>query len=209
MGKSLLTIPEQVETDVKLNGLKRWTLLKTLNAQIQQRWLKEYLHSHHIYYRWQKAEQNLQVEDIVGLRESGFSKQRIPMAKIIQVYPGVDGLVRVVKLYTGKEEIKRAVQRLVLLLPVDDLLPAPPRMLILSRREYVQASPHRLKRIRHRVTSTSFIMYTHTHTYITVFISIHCSQPAGLHSYRYIASSLQSFSIIRVFELFGCYVTKH
>ena len=120
VGRSLLTIPEQVETNVKLNGLKRWTLLKTLNAQIQQRWLKEYLHSHHIYYRWKKAERNLQVGDIVGLRESGFSKQRIPMAKVIQVYPGVDGLVRVVKLYTGKEEIKRAVQRLVLLLPVDD-----------------------------------------------------------------------------------------
>ena len=42
------------------------------------------------------------------------------MAKVIQVYPGVDRLVRVVKLYTGKEEIKRAVQRLVLLLSVDN-----------------------------------------------------------------------------------------
>ena len=78
------------------------------------------LRSHHIYYRWKKAERNLLVGDIVGLRESGFSKQRIPMAKVIKVYPGVDGLVRVVKLYTGKEKIKRAVQRLVLLVPVDD-----------------------------------------------------------------------------------------
>ena len=32
----------------------------------------------------------------------------------------MDYIVRVVKRYTGKEEIKRAVQRLVLLLPVDD-----------------------------------------------------------------------------------------
>ena len=166
-----------METNVKLNGLKRWTLLKTLNAQIQQRWLKEYLHSHHIYYRWKKAERNLQIGDIVGLRESGFSKQRIPMAKVIQLYPGVDGLVRVVKLYTGKEEIKRAVQRLVLLLPVDDLLPAPLRMLILSRRECVQASPHRLKRIRPQ--SDKYILYhVYTHSYLYYCVHIYTLQPA-------------------------------
>ena len=60
------------------------------------------------------------------------------------------------------------------------------------------------------MTSTSFIMYTHTHTYITVFVSIHGSQPVGLHSYRYIAASLRAFSITRVLNCFvGCYVTKN
>ena len=74
----------------------------------------------------------------------------------------------------------------------------------------VQASPHRLKRIRpQREKYILYHVYT-THTYITVFISIHCSQPVGLHSYRYIASSLRAFSITRVLNCFvGCYVTKN
>ena len=97
MGRSMLTIPDQVETNVKLNCLKRWTLLETLNAQFPQKWLKEYLHIHHIHYRWKKKRTKSS-----GWRYCSGYKQRMRMAKIIQVYRGVDGLVRVVKLYTGK-----------------------------------------------------------------------------------------------------------
>ena len=51
---------------------------------------------------------------------------QIPMANVIQVYPGIDGVARVVKVYAGKKKIKRAVQRLFFFYLLMILLPTPP-----------------------------------------------------------------------------------
>ena len=53
----------------------------------------------------------------------------------------------------------------------------PLRMLILSRRECVQASPHRLKRIRPQ--SDKYILYhVYTHSYLYYCVRIYTLQPA-------------------------------
>ena len=46
--------------------------------------------------------------------------QRLPFAVVTNTFLGSDGLVRVVKLYDGRHYVKKAVQRLVLLLPKDE-----------------------------------------------------------------------------------------
>ena len=53
----------------------------------------------------------------MGIRGVLLGHQRLPYAVVSNTFPGPDRLVRVVELYDGHRYVKRAVQRLVLLLP--------------------------------------------------------------------------------------------
>jgi len=95
-------------------GSQTLGLTEDTQCQIQQRWLKEYLRSHQSHYCWKLPGRNLQVGDM-GLWETGLGKQHIPIGRITQTFPGSGGLVREVQIYSGDDEFKKAVQKLVML----------------------------------------------------------------------------------------------
>ena len=57
------------------------------------------------------------VGDIVVVREDGIVPAFWPLAKVIQTYPGKDGLVRVVDVKTSKGIYKRPVTKVAVLIP--------------------------------------------------------------------------------------------
>ena len=59
---------------------------------------------------------NVSVDDVV-VREDGMVPTLWPLARVVRVYPGKDGLVRVVDVKTSKGVYKRPVTKLVVLLP--------------------------------------------------------------------------------------------
>ena len=61
---------------------------------------------------------NLRVGDLVGIKEVAMGRHRLPLGRVVKVYPGSDGLVRVVDVYDGTSTCCRAVQR-----PADYLIP--------------------------------------------------------------------------------------
>ena len=60
---------------------------------------------------------NVSVDDVVVVREDGMVPTLWPLARVARVYPGKDGLVRVVDVKTSKGVYKRPVTKLVVLLP--------------------------------------------------------------------------------------------
>eukprot|EP00731_Ephydatia_muelleri_P001304 Em0001g1304a len=60
---------------------------------------------------------NVSVDDVVVVREDGMVPTLWPLARVVRVYPGKDGLVRVVDVKTSKGIYKRPVTKLVVLLP--------------------------------------------------------------------------------------------
>ena len=60
---------------------------------------------------------NVSVDDVVVVREDGMVPTLWPLARVVRVYPGKDGLVRVVDVKTSKGVYKRPVTKLVVLLP--------------------------------------------------------------------------------------------
>ena len=56
----------------------------------------------------------------MGVRGVLPGHQRLPFAVVTNIFPGSDGSVRVVDIYDGRRYVRKAVQRLVLLLPKDE-----------------------------------------------------------------------------------------
>ena len=71
------------------------------------------------YSRWYRQSKNLEVGDVVLLKEDGIVLTVWPMARIIEVHPGKDSLVQVVTVRTAKGTYKRPMSKVALLLSSD------------------------------------------------------------------------------------------
>ena len=65
--------------------------------------------------KWQRPSRNFVVGDVVVLREDTLVPARWPVARVLKMYKGGDGFVRVVDLKTATGTYKRPVNKLVLL----------------------------------------------------------------------------------------------
>ncbi len=114
-------LPEtyRTRTCTQSNGDK-FRLLQTSSGP---RWSREYLPCLQHRQKWTVPRRNLQVEDLVLLRDKQIARNCWPMARISAVFPGKDGHVRKVEVTTTDQgNIKtflRPIAEVVLLLPKD------------------------------------------------------------------------------------------
>ena len=91
--------------------------------QFQEQWVAQYLTSLHKAGKWNKPQRNLQVGDVVLLKDEEMFARSWPKGLIIKTYPGTDGKVRVVDVKTEKGiSHKRPIVKVVVLLPQDENL---------------------------------------------------------------------------------------
>ena len=101
----------------------RWRLTQFLADEFWRRWRSEYLSSLQRRRKWQKPQRNLQVGDVVLVSEEGAFRGSWPMGRVVEAFPGKDGLVRSVKLLmaqgqspSGKERfLVRPIHKVVVL----------------------------------------------------------------------------------------------
>lgn len=82
-----------------------------------KRWHNEYLQTLIDHTKWRSKERNLQVGDLVIIREDNLPPSNWKMGRIIQTYPGGDGCVRSVQLKTTVGVYNRPITKLGLLIP--------------------------------------------------------------------------------------------
>ena len=124
--KSLKVLPEVSNTSTNISSLKRWNLCKALPQQLWEQWCQDYLRQMQQFHRWKHPKRSVQVGDIVLLKDSELYTHSWPLARVIEVHAGTDGLVRVVTLRTEKGIYRRAVTRLVPLLLEEEPAVLPP-----------------------------------------------------------------------------------
>ena len=115
--------------------LERFHLVQTVNSTFWSSWMKIATPALVINEKWQVTKRNLQPGDIVLIMDKGVMRAEYRLGYVEEVYPGNDGLVRNAKIsyrhykvgdvgvkYTGsiKQFVIRPVQRLVMILPVED-----------------------------------------------------------------------------------------
>ena len=113
--------------------VKRWRLVKYLVNQFWLRWRKEFLLSLQRRQKWVNPQRNMQVGDIVLIREDNVPRNCWRTARIDEVYASDDGLVRKVKIVVSDPSLtkegkrframtifERPIQKLVLLLKSED-----------------------------------------------------------------------------------------
>ena len=99
-------------SDVKCNRLSRWQTYQQQLQQFCQRWPSDYLQSLQQRKRWQRTSPNLQIGDLVLLREDNMTPLQWPTVVITDTHAGKDGKVRVVTLRTPKGTFKRPTTKL-------------------------------------------------------------------------------------------------
>lgn len=102
---------------------KQWRQVQALANQFWTRWRREYLPCLQRRQKWTVLRRDLQVGDVVLLRDKQAKRNSWPMARITATFPGIDGHVRKVEVKTANQgtvkTFHRPIAEVVLLLPED------------------------------------------------------------------------------------------
>ena len=123
-GKSRVVLPPPGEFDQgDAYSIKRWRCVQFLTDQFWKRWRGEYLQYLQLRSKWQREKREMRVGDIALISEANAPRNSWKRGVVTEVFVSHDGLVRSVKLRTGRREdgadntLVRPVHKLVLLLP--------------------------------------------------------------------------------------------
>lgn len=101
--------------NLTVNYINRWRKLKALQQEICRRWKEEYLKEMHKRNKWKFPQVNLKENDLVVLKNEPCCSNEWRLGRIVKVYPGSDGKIRVADLKTQNGIITRPIHKLVLL----------------------------------------------------------------------------------------------
>ena len=95
------------------NSRKRFEFVQELAQQFWNWFHREYLQTLMQRAKWQSKERQFKIGDIVLMVDSNVARGKWNLARVIEVYPGRNGVVRNVKLKTKCGEYKRSVKGVV------------------------------------------------------------------------------------------------
>ncbi len=102
--------------DVRLEGTchrKRWRQAQALTNHVWSRWHRQYVPQLLPRAKWHSDEANLRVGDLVWLVEVNVVRGQWPLARVVEVFPSLDGVVRSATVKTAHSTYKRPATRLV------------------------------------------------------------------------------------------------
>ena len=112
IGRALVALPETSITNETMTGVERFRRCQIVLQQFWKKWSIEYLIRLQQRPKWLKAQPNLEIGDLVLVRESFLPPTQWKAARVIKLHPGKDDHVRVATLFDGKKEIIRNVRML-------------------------------------------------------------------------------------------------
>ncbi|XP_037812325.1 uncharacterized protein LOC119604046 [Lucilia sericata] len=114
--RPMVSIPDENLINVNVNRLTRWQYMQHLVQQFWSKWSKEYLCQLQRKPKWVQISKNLQIGDMVLIREDNLPPAQWLMGRILLTHPGNDGLVRVATIKTKNGSLKRPISKLCPLL---------------------------------------------------------------------------------------------
>ncbi|XP_051153762.1 uncharacterized protein LOC127277018, partial [Leptopilina boulardi] len=98
IGEPLTTIPAWDYTQTPVNRLSRWECLQKMKRDLWKRWSREYLNELNVRSKWHSGSPEVIKEGtLVILRDDNLPPLRWSLGRVSQIYPGDDGVIRVVK----------------------------------------------------------------------------------------------------------------
>ena len=98
------------ETD--FNPRKRWRRIQELVRHFWSRWMREWLPGLNARQKWFQTQRDVQIGDVMLVISPDTSRGNWPLGRVLEVYPGQDGHVRVVKIQVGEGTLIRPVNKL-------------------------------------------------------------------------------------------------
>ena len=94
---------------------RHWKQAQYLADIFWRRWLHEYLPALQCRHRWQVPKRNFKVGDVVIIRDDSLPRNSWLLGRVIEVFPGRDGLVRSVRIRTSTNILVRPITKICLL----------------------------------------------------------------------------------------------
>lgn len=114
IGRKIISQPTSNDCQVEASLSSRWRLIQKMKKDMWKSWSSEYLHSMQQRYKWQSNQENLQVGTLVIVKEDNFGPSTWPLARIVEIHPGNDDVVRVVSIKLANKRIaKKSVHQLI------------------------------------------------------------------------------------------------
>lgn len=118
IGQPIQAIPHPDTTDIKINRLNRWQLIRQCHESYWKRWSHEYLSTLQSRHKWFKSAPDLKINDMVIVEAPSRPPTEWRLGRVTELHPGSDEVVRVVSVRTQDGTYKRPVVKLVRL-PID------------------------------------------------------------------------------------------
>ncbi|XP_037942534.1 uncharacterized protein LOC119675408 [Teleopsis dalmanni] len=115
IGEALTTHVDSRLKPKKHTLLSRWNLVSQLKHNFWKRWSNEYLMELQQRNKWKTQSANIQLGDMVIIKEDNVPVMQWPLGRIVHVYKGTDGHIRVADVKTSAGIFKRPIHRLAIL----------------------------------------------------------------------------------------------
>lgn len=114
-GEALNAVPDENLLDSKLNTLDRWQCVTQRFQYFWKRWSRSHINHLQQVNKWRHPSQDIKIGTMVLLYDERFPPAKWPLARVIELHPGKDGLTRVVTLRTASSTFTRPIAKLVIL----------------------------------------------------------------------------------------------
>ncbi|XP_036148457.1 uncharacterized protein LOC118647518 [Monomorium pharaonis] len=118
IGDAIHTIPEPNLIEESSSRLSRWQLIRQKMELFWKRWTTECLQCYQAISKWHHPSNELREDSLVLLLDERYPPTKWPLARVVKLHPGQDGLTRVVTVRTSTSTLKRPVTK-VCILPVE------------------------------------------------------------------------------------------
>jgi len=119
IGTALTVGPEPSLLHLKESRLTRWQLVRQLVERFWKIWQSDYVNTLQQRTKWRKAQPSVKLSSMVLIRNETLPPCKWELGRVIQIFAGSDGLVRVVLVKTATSELKRPISKLCVL-PVNE-----------------------------------------------------------------------------------------
>ena len=115
IGEAQTTVPEPSLDEGNLSRLSRWQLIQQKLQSFWKHWSSGYIQQLQSTSKWHHRTSDVKIGSLVLLSDERFPASKWPLARVLSLQPGSDGLTRVVTLKTATTTLKRPITKLVLL----------------------------------------------------------------------------------------------
>ncbi|XP_048486343.1 uncharacterized protein LOC125490601 [Plutella xylostella] len=123
IGRPLLSFPSPNLEDAKMSRLDRYQRLEHIRQHFWNRWQREYVTEMQQRQKWRIPTRQLQIGDLVLLKEENLPPMSWRLGRITSLFPGKDKVARVAEVKTTHGTFRRGVKYLCPLLePADTSL---------------------------------------------------------------------------------------
>lgn len=106
------SIPDENLEETKSNWLSRWQLVRRLHQQFWSKWKNEYLMELQKRNKWTTKRPNLEIGELVLIKDENLSSSQWAMGRVQEVHPGEDKMTRVVSVKTANNVVRRGINKI-------------------------------------------------------------------------------------------------